>query len=273
MRMRFLRRVRVWLANRAEVSSAAEKQFQRDQPKRGRRFATGGGSLPPDFELDGRRILDIAVGPEARIAIPMARGGASVVGHDLSPESLERAAQRLQESGVPERVELVEGDASVLAFPDASFDGVVIFNVLSHFPTKQAALEQLKESARVLRPGGQLFLRDFGNSLCPLSWQYIFHASVLRRLLRRRGTLHYVTPAELGRALHDAGLEVVWRDMRLPPRFLLFDRLPARWHRRAYRPWFPVFRALERLLRRFGLLSTLGYEYNVLCRRLDGAAG
>jgi 2-polyprenyl-3-methyl-5-hydroxy-6-metoxy-1,4-benzoquinol methylase len=269
MATRFLaERLRAWAAARTEISHHAEKQFQRDQPKTGRRFATGGGSLPPDFELAGRRILDIAVGPEARIAIPMARAGAYVVGHDLSPESLELAARRLQLDGVKNRVELVEGDASALAFPDASFDGVVIFNVLSHFPTKRAGLEQLKESARVLRPGGQLFLRDFGNSLCPLSWQYILHASVFRKLLRRRGTLHYVTPRELERALHDAGLGVVRREMRLPPRFLPFDRLPPDWHRRAYRPWFPIFRALEGLLRQTGLLSALGYEYNILCRRL-----
>jgi SAM-dependent methyltransferase len=260
-------RVRAWAAASAAKGRTAEKQFQRDQPKTGPRFQSGGGTLPADFELAGRRILDIAIGPEARIAIPMARGGARVVGHDISPESLGRAAQRIRVERLQSQIELVKGDAATLSFPDASFDGVVIMNVLSHFPTKGEGLEQLRESARVLRPGGQLYLRDFGNSLCPLAWQYILHASVIRRLLRRKGKLHYVTPWELEAAMRLAGLEIIRRDMRLPPRLILFDRLPQKWHSRAYRPLFPVFRFLESVLRRLRLLPLLGYEYNVLCRR------
>lgn len=242
----------------------AEKDFQRYFPKTGRRFQTGGGTVPPDFVLNGNRILDLAVGPQARVAIPMARAGAYVVGQDLSEESLELAAARIKDEGLEDRIELVHGDSECMEFPDAFFDGVVILNVLSHFPSKRSALDQLRESARVLKPGGQLFLRDFGNALCPLAWQYILLASVIRPLLRRRGKLHYVTPWTLERAFYEAGLEILRREMRLPPRFILFDYLPPKWHDRAYAPFFSVFGLLERTLARLELLSVLGYEYRIL---------
>ena len=81
----------------------------------------------------------------------LAAAGARVLACDLSPAML-RVARR-QEPDPNIDYALLNAEASGL--PDASFDGVVIGATLNE--TGDAAA-MLRESARVLRPGGQLWL-------------------------------------------------------------------------------------------------------------------
>lgn len=50
-------------------------------------------------------------------------------------------------------VTVVEHDATVMPFPDASFDGAVCLTMLHHVPSPQLQDRLLAEVARVLRPG------------------------------------------------------------------------------------------------------------------------
>src|SRR5499427_1361345 len=69
----------------------------------------------------GWRVLDVATG-SGNAAIAAARLGCDVVGVDYVPALLERGRKRAAAEGLD--IELVEGDAEELPFPDASFDAV-----------------------------------------------------------------------------------------------------------------------------------------------------
>jgi ubiquinone/menaquinone biosynthesis C-methylase UbiE len=57
-------------------------------------------------------------------------------------------------------VEVVCGDATALASPDASFDTVATFTMLHHVPTRARQDRVLAEAFRVLRPGGAFLGSD-----------------------------------------------------------------------------------------------------------------
>jgi SAM-dependent methyltransferase len=103
----------------------------------------------------GWRVLDVATG-SGNAAIAAARLGCTAVGVDYVPSLLERARTRADAEGVS--VELVEGDAEALPFPDASFDAVTsVFGSMFAPDHGQAAAELL----RVVRPGGTIALSSW----------------------------------------------------------------------------------------------------------------
>jgi SAM-dependent methyltransferase len=63
--------------------------------------------------------------------------------------------------GVADRIEVKEGDARKLPFPDESFDIVVSNFVLHEMQTTPERKQMAQEIARVLKPGGQAALVDF----------------------------------------------------------------------------------------------------------------
>lgn len=98
-------------------------------------------------------VLEVAVGTGRNFAHYPA--GVRLTGVDLSPAMLELARARAAELGV--EVELREGDAQALPFPDASFDTAVCTLGLCGVPDERAAIAEMH---RVLRPGGKLVLLD-----------------------------------------------------------------------------------------------------------------
>jgi len=80
---------------------------------------------------------------------------------DLSGNSLEGALRNAELEGVRGRVEVQNGDATAVKFPDASFD-VVLSNLCIHnIPTKKARDKACSEIVRVLKPGGRAIVSDF----------------------------------------------------------------------------------------------------------------
>jgi SAM-dependent methyltransferase len=63
--------------------------------------------------------------------------------------------------GVASRIDVVEGDARRLPFPDAAFDVVLSNFVVHEVDTPQDREQMMSEMMRVLRPGGRLALVDF----------------------------------------------------------------------------------------------------------------
>lgn len=102
----------------------------------------------------GQRVLDVGCGtgvflPRLAAAV-RPRGG--VVGLDHTPQFLREAAARVERDAL-EHVELVEGDAASLPFPDGAFDAAHCERVLMHLPDPDAAIREMR---RVVRPGGTI---------------------------------------------------------------------------------------------------------------------
>jgi SAM-dependent methyltransferase len=101
------------------------------------------------------RVLDVATG-SGNAAIAAARLGCQAVGVDYVPGLLERGRRRAAAEGL--QVELVEGDAEDLPFPDASFDAVTsVFGAMFAPDHARAASELL----RVCRVGGTIALASW----------------------------------------------------------------------------------------------------------------
>jgi len=100
----------------------------------------------------GRNKDVLEVGCGTGLVLQRIRGFASsAVGIDLSPGMLQLARSR--------GLEVTEGSALSLPFPDASFDVTCSFKVLAHIPEIEVALAEM---ARVTRPGGYV-LAEFYN--------------------------------------------------------------------------------------------------------------
>jgi ubiquinone/menaquinone biosynthesis C-methylase UbiE len=100
------------------------------------------------------RLLDVGCGTGALLAeLSRIHPPNLLAGVDPSPEMLAVARRKL-----PEPVELLEGWAEELPFPDERFDVVVSCNVFHYIRHPLAAL---KETRRVLRSGGRLVITDW----------------------------------------------------------------------------------------------------------------
>jgi ubiquinone/menaquinone biosynthesis C-methylase UbiE/DNA-binding transcriptional ArsR family regulator len=101
-------------------------------------------------------LLDIGTGTGRMIEILGPRV-VHALGIDQSREMLAVARVNLERAGLANSSVRL-GDMYQLALPDASFDAVVIHQVL-HYADRPA--EAIAEAARVLRPGGLLVVADF----------------------------------------------------------------------------------------------------------------
>ena len=107
------------------------------------------------------RALDAGTGAGA-LAFALAPLVREVVGLDLVPELLALARARATAFG---NVELVEGDATALPFPNASFDLTATLRTLHHAARPELIVAEL---TRVTRPGGRVLVVDQLGAADPL---------------------------------------------------------------------------------------------------------
>lgn len=100
------------------------------------------------------RILDYGCGYGRTLAELSVAGYENLAGVDFSEAMLMRARVALPRPG------LVRNDGLSLPFKDDSFDAVLLFAVLTCIPDGNEQRLLLAETARVLRPGGLLYLSD-----------------------------------------------------------------------------------------------------------------
>ncbi|HEX8029158.1 MAG TPA: class I SAM-dependent methyltransferase [Vicinamibacterales bacterium] len=99
-------------------------------------------------------ILELGCGT-GRVAIPVAKTGAHVVGIDRSESMLARGRARVRRARVQSRVHLLRGDIRHLPFPDKTFPLVMApYGILQSLLDERLLTSTLKEVQRVLTRKG-----------------------------------------------------------------------------------------------------------------------
>jgi ubiquinone/menaquinone biosynthesis C-methylase UbiE len=113
----------------------------------------------------GHRVLDLGCGTGI-LATMVQRScpGADVFGLDADPETLKLARAKIARAGL--EIQLDQGFASALPYAPASFDRVLSSLFFQHLsdPLKDQAMLEVR---RVLRPGGEFHIADWGRSTSP----------------------------------------------------------------------------------------------------------
>ncbi len=140
-------------------------------------------------EFNGH-VLEVGVG--TGLSLPRYKPGLEVTGIDLSPDMLEKAADRVGKLGL-KRVKLSVMDASDLSFDNETFDAAAVMFVMTVVPNPSAVMAEMR---RVLRPGGSAivinhFSREHGLRAAAerglarfshnLGWHPIFPISTITR--------------------------------------------------------------------------------------------
>ncbi len=154
--------------------------------------------------LRGAKVLDIGCGG-GLLSEALAREGAEVTAIDLAPELVKVARLHGLESGVSVDYRVQAAEDLAAEQPEA-YDVVTCMEMLEHVPDPGAIIEACR---RLLKPGGQLFLSTINRTPAAFAVAVV-GAEYIARLLPR-GTHHYqdfIKPAELGRWLREAGLQL-----------------------------------------------------------------
>ncbi|MGD0485449.1 MAG: class I SAM-dependent methyltransferase [Gemmatimonadales bacterium] len=104
--------------------------------------------------LDGQRVLEMGCGRGGFAAALAREHGARVVGADFSRTAIALAAAHRRAARI-ERLDLLVADIGAIPHPDGVFDAVISCETVEHVPDPRLAV---RECARVLRPGGRLYL-------------------------------------------------------------------------------------------------------------------
>jgi demethylmenaquinone methyltransferase / 2-methoxy-6-polyprenyl-1,4-benzoquinol methylase len=122
-------------------------------------------------------VLDVATGTAAVAIELVRRTGCRVVGLDQSREMLYTGRRRVDEAGLADRIELVEGTAERLPFGDESFDALTFTYLLRYVEDPAATMREL---ARVVRPGGTIAMLEFGvpRGLARPAWELYVRAGL-----------------------------------------------------------------------------------------------
>ncbi|MFO0959004.1 MAG: class I SAM-dependent methyltransferase [Isosphaeraceae bacterium] len=106
----------------------------------------------------GGRVLDIGTGT-ARIPIALANADpqARILGVDLARHMIDLGRRNVSRAGLDGRIELELVDAKGLPYADGGFHAVISNSIVHHIPQPASAMAEM---ARMVAPGGILFVRD-----------------------------------------------------------------------------------------------------------------
>ncbi len=109
---------------------------------------------------ESHRVLDLGCGTATlTILIKKTYPEVEIIGLDIDPKILEIARSKVQKAGV--EIKLDQGSAFELPYPDNFFDRVVSSLVIHHL-THENKARTFREILRVLKPGGEMHIADFG---------------------------------------------------------------------------------------------------------------
>ncbi len=107
-------------------------------------------------KIGAKRILEIGCGAGRHVYF-FRLMGLDVAGTDVAFSAIDFTRRRLEKDGLVQGVELRVADATQIAYPDNSFDGVLAWRFL-HVLSPNDARKCIKEIFRLVRPGGKVLL-------------------------------------------------------------------------------------------------------------------
>jgi ubiquinone/menaquinone biosynthesis C-methylase UbiE len=173
--------------------------------------------------LGGRnRVLDLGCGTGTlTILAKQAHPDADIVGIDPDREVLERAASKAAEAGVD--ITWDRGFATRLPYPDRSFDRV-LSSLMTHHLVRTDRQAAFREVLRVLRPGGEFHLVDFGP---PRTFLMRAVAALLRPLEEASDHFDGLLPGQIEEAGFESVAETDRFDTALGPLVMVRARRPT----------------------------------------------
>ena len=144
----------------------------------------------------GEHVLELGAGA-GPATIELARRAARVTSLEYDHSS----ALRLRTRVIHWNVSVIQGDATALPFPDATFSSVIAILMLHHLKSPELQDRTFSEIRRVVRPGGVFLAFDIPNG-----W--------IHRLAHIRSTFVPLEPATTIQRLMAAGLAQVTLDSR-----------------------------------------------------------
>jgi ubiquinone/menaquinone biosynthesis C-methylase UbiE len=103
-------------------------------------------------------LLDVGTGPAwLLLTLHEKSPRLRLCGLDVSPSMVKKARSNIAGAGLASEIEITQGNAKCLPFPDASFDMVVSTGSIHHWKEPVAGLNELY---RVLKSGGHSLLYD-----------------------------------------------------------------------------------------------------------------
>ncbi len=162
----------------------------------------------------GQRVLEVGVGTGMSLdAFPPY---VQLIGIDPSPAMLAHAHEKIRENGW-RHIEVKQGDALNLDFPDNSFDDVVSFHVITVVPDP---IKMMNEMVRVCKPGGRIVVVNHFASPNPILY---FLNTLINPLTKLLG---WTTRLRARDVLHDPNIKV--ETLAPVARFSVHDLIIAR---------------------------------------------
>lgn len=120
---------------------------------------------------NGDDVLEVGCGTGSLAILAKEKVGTQsyVAGVDISEKMLDQAIKKSKKYNL--KIDFIKASIDQLPFPENKFDVVISSWMFHHLP-ELIKLNGLKEIKRVLKPGGRLFLMDFGK---PTGIGYLFY--------------------------------------------------------------------------------------------------
>ena len=162
------------------------------------------------------RLLDVATGT-ADLACMGAKKAKHITGAENSDGMLSVGRVKVEKAGLADRITLVQADAADLPFPDASFDAITVAFGVRNFEDLPRGIAGM---ARVLRPGGRLFVLEFSRpQRTPFKqlFRFYFHRvmPIIGRLVSKDSAAYSYLPESVDAFPQGAAFEDILRQQGL----------------------------------------------------------